>query len=343
MKRHLMFLLMIFIWVSSFSKSINLKGIRFNGNPPQMVIDVEGSIKPRFKIDYDESNRLLFIELPDTEAGNNFKSRLLNGNYIEKVDVVKYANSIGVFAFLNKNVNYSTSYRTDPVRLVMDFSGKVDEKEYTVVIDAGHGGKDPGAVGFGKYSEKDVVFSVANYLKNELSRDFNVIMTRSRDDFITLGNRPRIGNKNNGDIFISIHANADKNGTGTGFEAFYFSKKSSPYAERVASFENSFGDKYGEDSGDIAQIMGELAYKKNQEESIKLGEDIALSYSRSLNMKNRGVHGANFAVLRGFDGPGVLVELGFISNANDVLKLKQSKYQRAMAQELANNIRRYFY
>ncbi|WP_321329211.1 N-acetylmuramoyl-L-alanine amidase [uncultured Ilyobacter sp.] len=343
MKRHLVFLLTILLYTLSFSQLINLKGIRFNGNPPQMVIDVEGTIKPRFSIDYDEASRLLFIELPGTEAGNNFKSRVLNGNYIEKINVVKYSNSTGVFAFLNKNVNFRTSYRTDPVRVVMDFSGKVNEKEYTIVIDAGHGGKDPGAVGFNKYHEKDIVFSVANYLRNELIRDFNVVMTRSTDNFVSLANRPRTGNKSKGDMFISIHANADKSGKGSGFEAFYFSKKSSPYAERVASFENSFGAKYGEDSGDIAQIMGELAYKKNQEESIKLGENLASTYSKKLNMKNRGVHGANFAVLRGFDGPGVLLELGFISNKYDVWKLKQSKYQRLMAEEIADNIRKYFY
>ncbi|WP_372712859.1 N-acetylmuramoyl-L-alanine amidase [Ilyobacter sp.] len=343
MKRHLVFLLTILVYTLSFSQLINLKGIRFNGNPPQMVIDVEGVIKPRFNIDYDEASRLLFIELPGTEAGSNFKSQVLNGNYIEKVDVVKYANSTGIFTFLNKNVNFQTSYRTDPVRLVMDFSGKGDEKEYTVVIDAGHGGKDPGAVGFNKYLEKDIVFSVANYLRNELVRDFNVVMTRSTDDFVSLAQRPRTGNKSKGDMFISIHANADQSGNGTGFEAFYFSKKSSPYAERVASFENSFGAKYGEDSSDIAQIMGELAYKKNQEESIKLGENLSSTYARKLDMKNRGVHGANFAVLRGFDGPGVLLELGFISNENDVWKLKQSKYQQLMAEEIADNIRKYFY
>lgn len=343
MRKRIFFLFFILVGALSFSQSINLKGIRFNGNPPQMVIDVEGAIKPRFKIDYDEVNRLLFIELPGTKAGNNFKSRLLNGNYIKRVDVIRYPNSTGLFAFLNKNVNYKTSFRANPVRLVMDFSVKTDRKEYTVVIDAGHGGKDPGAIGFGKYREKDIVFSVAKYLKSELARDFNVVMTRSRDDFISLSKRPRIGNQKKGDMFISLHANADKRGSGTGFEAFYFSKKSSPYAERVASFENSFGEKYGEDSGDIAQIMGQLAYKRNQEESLKLAGNMATSYSKRLNMKNRGVHGANFAVLRGFDGPGVLLELGFISNKNDVWKLKQSKYQKLMAKEIANNIRKYFY
>ncbi|WP_297432660.1 N-acetylmuramoyl-L-alanine amidase, partial [uncultured Cetobacterium sp.] len=191
--------------------------------------------------------------------------------------------------------------------------------------------------------EKDIALAVAKKLQTKLSKDFNVIMTRSNDSFISLSERSRIANRGKADIFVSLHLNASKNSSAQGMEIFYFSKKSSPYAEKIASYENSFGEKYGEKTTSIAQIMGELAYNKNMEKSITIARPLNSSLSKRLGMRDRGIYGANFAVLRGFNGPGILVELGFITNKSDVTKLSRDANQNVMADELANKIRSFFY
>ena len=344
MRYYLLLIIMILRASLGFGENrIPANNIRFNGNPPQMVIDLGGSRKPKYELNYDEVNRLIFLEFKDTVAAEKFVSKSVNGSYVRKVDVIRYPSSVGVFVHLQKNVDYKLSYRSSPVRFVIDFSKKVNRKEYTVVLDAGHGGKDAGAVGFGKYREKDVVLAVTKHLREELKNDFNIVMTRSTDKFIPLNERARIGNRKNADLFVSVHANSAGAKNAKGFEVFHYSKKSSPYAAKVAAFENSFGDEYGEDTGSIAQVKGEAEYNANKVQSAKLADNLATSYSKRLDMRNRGYHGANFAVLRGFDGPGILVELGFISNSTDVWKLKQPKYQKVMAAEIAKNIRNHFY
>jgi N-acetylmuramoyl-L-alanine amidase len=152
-----------------------------------------------------------------------------------------------------------------------------------------------------------------------------------------------MGNIQKADFFVSVHLNANNSSKASGADVFYFSRTESNYAKKVAAFENSAGDKYGEKTSDIKLIMGQMFYTKNKEISAKVAQTLVNSYSKRLNMTNRGAHGANFAVLRGFDGPGILVETGFVTNASDVTKLKQAKYQKIAADEIAKAIRNHFY
>ena len=342
--RKINLILLFFILVTiGFSKQILLKNLRFNGNPPQMVIDVEGNIKPKYNISYDEHNRYVFVEFLNTKASSNLKNKIINGSYVESVKVRKYKTSTGVFIFFKNNINYSDRYWSNPTRFVLNFDKNKDKKEYTIIVDAGHGGKDPGATGFNRYHEKDLALKITKYLKTNLQKDFNVIMTRNNDSFISLSGRPNIGNKYKGDFFVSIHLNANNSSQANGADIFYFSRTESDYAKKVAAFENSVGDKFGENTDDITLIMGQLFYKKNKEISAKVAQNLVNSYSKKLRMRNRGAHGANFAVLRGFDGPGILVEAGFITNTSDISKLKQARYQKLAASEIAKAIKKHFY
>jgi N-acetylmuramoyl-L-alanine amidase len=343
MRKTTTILFFIILTTFGFSKEILLKNLRFNGNPPQMVIDVEGNTKPRYKIDYDSHNRLLFVEFFNTKASSNLKNKIINGNYVKKVHITKYPTSVGVFIFFNKNVNYSANYWNNPIRFVLDFDKNRSKKEYTIIVDAGHGGKDPGAIGFKKYNEKDIALQIAKQLKIALEKDFNVIMTRDNDTFKTLSERPGIGNRNKGNFFVSIHLNANNSSKVKGADVFYFSRTESDYAKKISSFENSFASISGEKQSDIKYITGQLVYKQNKEISAKIAESLVNSYSKRLNLGNRGAHGANFAVLRGFDGPGILVEAGFITNSSDITKLKQVKYQKLAAIEIAKAIKNHFY
>ncbi|MGL4970055.1 MAG: N-acetylmuramoyl-L-alanine amidase, partial [Cetobacterium sp.] len=266
------------------------------------------------------------------------------GKSIEKIDLIDYGTNVGFFIKLKKGAGHKVYSLTNPHRIVVDLRPTTSsKKEFTIAIDAGHGGKDPGAIGFKKYKEKDIALAVAKKLQTRLSKDFNVIMTRSDDRYLTLSERSRVANRAKADLFVSLHLNASTNASAQGAEIFYFSKKSSPYAEKIAAYENSFGEKYGEKTGSIAQIMGELAYNKNMEKSITVAKPLNTSLAKRLNMRDRGIYGANFAVLRGFNGPGILVELGFITNKADVTKLSKDANQNIMADELANKIRAFFY
>ncbi|SJZ83757.1 N-acetylmuramoyl-L-alanine amidase [Cetobacterium ceti] len=332
----------LLVSINLFCGTIKINKVRMNNTPAQLVFDISASSTPKYNTSYDEYNRLLFLEIPKGKMNTKFSDRPFVGKYIEKIDMIDYGNAVGFFITLKKNVGYKVYSLKSPYRIVIDLKSNV-KKQFTVVIDPGHGGKDPGSIGFRKYREKDIVLSVGRLVREELGSEFNVIMTRSTDVFIPLAERSRIGNRAKADLFVSIHINSSTNSSSTGVETFYFSKKSSPYAEKIAAYENSFGEKYGEKTTSIAQIMGELAYNKNQEKSIGLARPVVNRLSQVNQMRNRGIHGANFAVLRGFNGPGILIELGFINNKKDVGKLLSKSRQRVMAKEIAKKIREYFY
>lgn len=330
-------LILLFILIGTMCFGANLTNVTSSG--AKLSFAFSGSDKAKVNSSFDNHNRLLFLEFSNTNLTSKLNEKACLSKYVESFESVNYGDSVGFFIKLKKNTSYSTSYNGNDFVISFNESGK---KQFTIAIDAGHGGKDPGAIGFSKYYEKTVVLAVAKYLKEELGEEYNIIMTRESDVFIPLGDRPRKANNGKADMFISVHANSAPTNSLNGVEVFYFSKKSSPYAERIAAFENSVGDKYGEKSGNIVQIMGELAYKKNQEISIGLAKEVVNNISRGIGLKNRGVHGANFAVLRGFNGPSILVEIGFINNEGDLEKIWRESNQKQIAREIAKMVRANF-
>lgn len=337
-RRYLSFIIFFIFFISSFSATI--KNIRFNKYPSQIVFDMDSN-SPKYNSDYDEYNRLLFLEIKNNTS-SKFSLKNPLSKYIENIKQVNYNNSTGFFVNLKKNIFYRISTRKNPYRVVVDLSKSFHNKQYTVVIDPGHGGKDPGAIGNG-LKEKDLVLSIGKYLRKELKKDFNVVMTRDTDEFITLQNRSKIANGLEANLFISLHINSSNSTKMNGMEIFYFSKKSSSYARKIAKFENSFAEKYGEDTKKIVQIVTDISYDNNQAESMKLAEKLNNDLSKKMKMKNRKIHGANFAVLRGINCPGMLIETGFIRNKLDSKKLKNRTNQKLIAKEISKYVRKYFY
>jgi len=198
----------------------------------------------------------------------------------------------------------------------------------TVVIDPGHGGHDPGAIA-GGINEKDLVLSVALRLGNKIKYQFpgvKVIYTRSRDIFIPLYERAAIANRNNADVFISIHANFVAEKFVTGSETFTLGLHRSQENLEVAKKENSvilLEDDYstnyqGFDPNEPeSYIMFENMQAEYQSQSIGLASDIQDEFRKNLNLNNRGVKQAGFLVLRRTSMPCVLIEIGFISNATE--------------------------
>jgi len=223
------------------------------------------------------------------------------------------------------------------------------DRDKIIVIDAGHGGKDPGAVGYKRYREKVVVFKIAKELKKILnSRGYKVYMTRDKDRFVKLSKRTKFANKKHADIFVSIHANAvgKKNAKKVhGVECYFLSPSRSSRAKKIAAKENSA------DLSDMNKY-GKLSYLNllnhhNILASNKLAIDLQRGMLGSLNkkyknVKDAGVREGPFWVLVGAQMPSVLIEVGFITHPDEAKRLVDDNYRKIMAKGMANGIERYF-
>lgn len=218
-----------------------------------------------------------------------------------------------------------------------------------VVIDAGHGGKDPGGIGPKKRYEKVVVFKVAKYLESHLKkRGYKVYLTRNTDKYLKVRNRTVLANKKKADIFISIHANAigkAKANKLEGIETFFLSPARSERAKRVAAKEN--GSDVRKMSGSTKRAFLESLNRPRITASHKLSIDIQrnmLFNARKVYKKvvDGGVREGPFWVLVGAQMPSVLIELGYITHPEESRRLYQTKYQKALANGIANGVDSYF-
>ena len=265
----------------------------------------------------------------DTNANRNTYSNSNNNTYTN--------NNYNSNTYNNVNKNYTNNPNTNVYTPAPTRTGN---KKYTIIVDPGHGGHDSGAVANG-YREKDIALEVAKRLARNLSADYNVITTRDSDYFVTLDERPAIGNRVNADFFISIHLNS-AGSSANGAEVYYYNKKgSSDYASEVAKFENRVDESYGS-SPFSDYILKDVFYKVNQEKSAAIAESVLDGIVNATGLRRRGVMGANFAVLRGSNSPAILAEIGFISNYSDLSKYLTPEGQENVASAIANAIRRYF-
>ena len=209
----------------------------------------------------------------------------------------------------------------------------------TIVLDAGHGGKDPGAIGINMLQEKTVTLDIAKQLTKMLERNLGikVVNTRDEDVFIPLWKRTQIANEANGDIFISIHANATATSSKiNGFETFLLRVGKTKEAIEVAKRENSVimleeqTHKY-KDLTDAKLILATMSQNSIMKSSEDLADIIQQNLAKRLKTKNRGVKQAGFHVLVGASMPNVLIETGFLSNNNETKLLGQSRYRQKIA------------
>lgn len=219
------------------------------------------------------------------------------------------------------------------------------EKEgvYRVVIDPGHGGKDPGAIGPSGVKEKDVTFAIAKRLSKILKQNLEVEvhLTRQEDEFIPLDRRTEIANQLRADLFISVHTNAAWDSQARGAETFYNSRYAyGEGAEEVAVRENAA---LGADelSFSAKNIIWDLIQNQYRQESKKLSQYVQKKIVQTCNISNRGVKSAPFYVLRGASMPAILVEVGFVSNAWEESKLKKAQYQKLLSLGVYKGIAEY--
>ena len=214
----------------------------------------------------------------------------------------------------------------------------------TIVIDAGHGGKDPGAISRRVgIKERDLTLSIAKKLKRILADNgIRVIMTRDSDEFISLPERVRIANSSGADLFISIHINASRSRSMNGFECYYLSEATNDNARALEAFENATlktdEGTVVEHSNSLDKTLWDMKLTENRRESAQLAGDICGAVDNSLVTRNRGVKTARFYVIKFTRIPSVLVEVGYLSNKFEELKLKDESYADRMADVIAKGI-----
>jgi N-acetylmuramoyl-L-alanine amidase len=213
-----------------------------------------------------------------------------------------------------------------------------------IVIDPGHGGRDPGAEG-SDISEAQVVLDIALRLEKALARQpgIEVVLTRRSDIFVPLEERTRIANREQADLFLSIHANASRNQNARGIESYYLNFASNPEAEAVAARENAASERT---MSSLTDIVKAITLNNKLDESKELAALVQQAMARRLkpsnkSIRNLGVKQAPFVVLIGAAMPSVLAEVSFVTNRREGQLLRTEAYRQRIAEALADGILRY--
>lgn len=234
---------------------------------------------------------------------------------------------------------------------VLTVFGQAKTNKFVVVLDAGHGGKDPGNSYHG-FVEKEISLKTTLLVGEILERenDFEVVYTRKNDTFIELVNRPKVANKINAHLFVSIHCNSVSNQTPSGTETFVMGLSRSDMNLEVAKSENSvilLEDNYkttyqGFDPKKPETLLGlEMKKEENLSSSIELASAIQDNFTHNLSRKSRGIKQQPLWVLDAAVMPGVLIELGFLSNKEEGEFLNSEEGQHKMAKQIAKAILKY--
>lgn len=241
-------------------------------------------------------------------------------------------------------------------------ANKFNQKTITaIIIDAGHGGKDPGSIGINKIKEKDIVLSFSLELKEELKKilpNVDIVLTRDKDTYPTLQERYKIANtaakietdKPENALFISVHANASLSPSAKGFEAYFITaQESSEYARAVSMLENSAlvkfdkidASKYEENSSQLTHNY--MLVEQYQKESRLLAQSIVDEVYKvsGISKRNKPVQNALFYVLKGSIMPSTLIEIGFITNEEDAKFMNTKETRIKMVKATALGIKKF--
>ena len=215
-----------------------------------------------------------------------------------------------------------------------------------IVIDAGHGGSDPGAIGKTGIREKVINLDIAKRLASILKESgIQVMLTRSTDSAVSLERRVEIANSAKADLFISIHSNANRVSSLNGFEIYYLAPRSDDYKRLLLTANSARLDFdpacFSSRSTNLKAILWDMIYTSNRSESIRLSRAICRTIDRNLETKVIGIKHAGFYVLKGVRIPAVLIELGFLSNSDEERLLKNSYYRQQIAEAIAQGISDY--
>jgi N-acetylmuramoyl-L-alanine amidase len=355
--------------------AVRIVGVRsFNSaDHTRIVIDVSAAVdfsQGRIKDDGDhEGASRIYIDIPRGVLGAGVSDNSsLSGGVIKTININAKPDSLRVLLTPKAAATYKVFSLTEPNRIVIDVYGSSWSKDepdgvaagpgtYTpsektrpeaikvVVIDPGHGGKDPGAVGSTGYYEKTANLKIARYLKEYLEKELGVtvIMTRTDDRFLDLKKRTAVANDRGADLFISIHNNASTSRSPYGISTYYLAITSDKKALTVAAREN---DTSVEELSELDYILTDLIVSAKRNESSLLAkfvqEGMVDSVKKDYDTINSvGVCQGPFWVLVGAQMPSILVECSYISNKREEKRLMTDAYLKYLAKGIFNGVRRY--
>jgi N-acetylmuramoyl-L-alanine amidase len=337
----------IFIKFNKNFSQKNLKYLSYQQNGKfEDVFEIQGRYQYAnpIKLSMENTNQII-----TTQERNFVRLKLLNNskanivyNFIDNKTL-----KITHIKQIEKESKPTNIVTAPPVTQKISSNNKTKKK--TIVIDAGHGGSDAGAVGPKKRYEKVVNLAVSNYLADILKkRGYKVYVTRSSDKFIKVMDRTILANEKNADLFLSIHTNAmpkDKANSTSGIETFFLSPARSERAKRVAALENQSDIReMNEKSKDV---FLESLNRPRITASHKFAIDVQAGLlqaarSKYKDVNDSGVREGPFWVLVGAQMPSILIELGYISHPEESRRLYEASYQKALANGIANGIDSYF-
>lgn len=345
------------------SSKIEVKGIRYWSSPDYTRVVVDLSEPGEFLKNRISHPDRLYFDLMNTTIAKELKtSRPIGDGILKTVRVGQFkSDTVRVVLELEEIADFNAFVLDNPARFVIDVYGKEKIKKpdtliekRKIVIDAGHGGHDPGAVGLKGLYEKDVVLDIALKLKKILLDDpmNEVFLTRETDVFIPLEERTVIANKKNADFFVSIHANASPRRKAKGIETYLLNWTDNEEAMRVAARENRISLKKMKAMNRKMQIdvldmiKSDLMRQNKRDESVKLAHYIQKSMVSTLdngdnNILDLGVKQGLFYVLFGARMPSVLVEVSFISNPEEEKLLSEESHRMQIAKSIAVGLNKY--
>jgi N-acetylmuramoyl-L-alanine amidase len=341
---------------------VALEELRFRSYPSftRIVLETASPLSARVETSGGKEARVRLIGLAAEPRTEEIGDGFIQEARLERAG----ADAILNIVFEGAAGEVKSSFLADPPRLVLDVMRPVEPVAprdragrpgvaplRVLVLDAGHGGHDSGAVGPGGLQEKDLVLDVtrrvARLLEDKL--DVKVRLSRDADQFVALRDRTSFANKERADLFVSIHANAHPHAASAGVETYFLSSEATDStARQVAALENSVVqlEKTAGRSGNgrldaVKAILWDLAQSEFQLESSRLAEVVQDSMTQSLRIPNRGVKQAGFYVLGGAAMPAILIEIGFVTNPKEERRLKDSKYRDDIARAIFAGLAEY--
>ncbi|MFL3058049.1 MAG: N-acetylmuramoyl-L-alanine amidase [Candidatus Neomarinimicrobiota bacterium] len=332
-----------FFSINDFIKITNSKNF-INDKTEKIIFYIDDK---KIKI----TNQMAFIMIDDNLFQLSSKVVKQNNSYYVPTDsflkiVNNLSNNISISRSAN-GISLSSLPDTNVKAVKVDIRNEKEKWQFkTIIIDAGHGGKDPGAVGYRGTKEKDIALDVAKRLEKKLSKNMKVkiVMTRDEDIFLRLSERTKIANENNGSLFISIHTNAAEDRRASGFETFLIGQNKNEAAVRVAARENAVLELEGSTGKKLTDedlIKATIAQSAFASKSELFASLVQKEIKKRVQSKDRGVKQAGFYVLMGASMPNVLVELGFISNPSEEKKLRSPQYRDQLATAIYRAVEQY--
>ena len=333
-----------YISVNSFSDVLLNKN--FTNNNTEKIVIYFGDTK----IKITANTSFVIINDKAYQLQNNVFQR--KGEYYVPLDdlltlLTQQTNTDYSMDYASMSISLGSVIQNIPIVETTDLNKEKKKWQFdTIIIDPGHGGKDPGSVGYKGTKEKDIVLDVSKRLARKIQKNLRVktILTRDEDVFIRLQDRTKFANTNEGDLFISIHVNSNESKKPYGFETYLLRPGRNQEAINVALRENAVieleGNKF-EKLTDEQLIQATIAQSGFVQYSEQFAALIQEEIDKRVQSRNRGVKQAGFYVLMGASMPNVLIELGYISNPNEEKKLNSSSYRDMLATSIYYAILKY--